>query len=178
MARPKTKDISKETSIDEVERNIAETRDCIGDKKLLKVLDRLEFVRLLLMGYGLQECCDIVGISKPTGYEWQKLWNEGGMDDIVPNFSGGVKGRLTDGQLEKLKAEVDKAKMTTAEARVYIAEEFEVEYSEKQVHVILSDKLGLRHAKPYEIDYRSPPDAEQVVKKTSAKRWTVRSGTA
>ncbi|MEM3265271.1 MAG: winged helix-turn-helix domain-containing protein [Thermoplasmata archaeon] len=44
-----------------------------------------------------------------------------------------------------------------------ILEKFGVVYSERQVRRILK-KLGMRHAKPYPIDYRIPKDADKILK--------------
>jgi transposase len=62
--------------------------------------------------------------------------------------------------------------METSDVRLFIMEAYKVEYSMKQVHVILT-KLGLHHAKPYPKDHRRPDDAEDILKKTSAMLWTV-----
>ena len=60
----------------------------------------------------------------------------------------------------------------TRTVKLYIKDKFGVEYSEKQVHVILK-KMGLRHAKPYPEDHRRPGDAEAILKKDSKMLWTV-----
>ncbi|MEM3845005.1 MAG: winged helix-turn-helix domain-containing protein [Candidatus Parvarchaeota archaeon] len=44
-----------------------------------------------------------------------------------------------------------------------ILEKLDVVYSERQVRRILK-KLGIRHAKPYSIDYRRPKDADKILK--------------
>ena len=61
--------------------------------------------------------------------------------------------------------------MSTREVRRHIAEEYGMEYSEKQVHVILGS-MGFRHSKPYPVDYRRPADAEGQLKKNSRMLWT------
>jgi putative transposase len=54
---------------------------------------------------------------------------------------------------------------TTKEIRNLICQRFEVEYSLKQVRIILRNR-GLKFRKPYPKDYRRPPDAEEQLKKT------------
>lgn len=60
--------------------------------------------------------------------------------------------------------------MDTKTVLLYINNEFGIEYSEKQVHVILKS-MGMRHAKPYPRDHRRPADAEAVLKKDSRMLW-------
>ena len=53
---------------------------------------------------------------------------------------------------------------TTDEVHDLIIREFGVDYSLKQVRVILK-KFGMNYAKPYPHDYRRPDDAEDILKK-------------
>ena len=41
--------------------------------------------------------------------------------------------------------------------------EFGVEYTLKQVRII-AKKLGMRYAKPFTLDYRKPPNSEEILK--------------
>ena len=45
-----------------------------------------------------------------------------------------------------------------------IRTKFDVEYSERQVRRILKE-FKIKHAKPYQVDYRKPDDAEEKLKK-------------
>jgi transposase len=47
-----------------------------------------------------------------------------------------------------------------------IYNEFNVEYTLKQIRVI-TKKFGMRYAKPFTMDYRRPPNAEEILKKHS-----------
>ncbi len=53
---------------------------------------------------------------------------------------------------------------TTKEVKNLIKEQFNIEYSLKQVIIILRS-LGLKFTKPYPKDYRRPADAEKQLKK-------------
>ena len=64
-----------------------------------------------------------------------------------------MKDKLKDGQY------------TTSQVRDIIRNEFQIEYTMKQVWVILK-KMGMRHAKPYPHDKRRSKDAEDSLKKT------------
>ena len=94
------------------------------------------------------------------------------MEGLKPNFKGGPKSRLTDEQKEEIREALRLNPMSTKDVRLYIMDEYGIEYSDKQIHVILT-KMGLHHSKPYPIDHRRPADAETVLKKDSKMLWTV-----
>ena len=53
----------------------------------------------------------------------------------------------------------------TEQVRDIIRKEYGIEYTMKQVWVILNS-MGMRHAKPYPHDKRRPRNAENILKKT------------
>jgi len=57
-----------------------------------------------------------------------------------------------------------KSTWTTDEVRTLIHQEFGVEYTLKQIRIILK-KLKLSYGKPFTLDYRRPEDAELLLKK-------------
>ncbi len=109
-----------------------------------RALARLGFIHLRYDGFSIEAAAEVIGISKQTGYNWQRAWNEDGLDSIFPDFAGGRTRRLSAQQLDVLINEADSRKMTTMEAKSYIFEEFGISYSEKQVHQILSSS-GMKH---------------------------------
>ncbi len=123
-----------------------------------KALSRLGFVHLRYKGYSLPEAARIVGVTDQTGYNWQRIWNESGLDEIVPTYSGGRKSRLSDDQVRDAVRHIGGNAMTTAEARDYIAEAFGTEYSVKQVHIILAGS-GLMHISRKASGIRTGEDA-------------------
>jgi len=75
--------------------------------------------------------------------------------------------KIGDDQKEQLKKILNKRDdWTTDEIKKLISEEFNVEYSLKQIRIILR-KFGMKLAKPFPHDYRRPDDAEEILKKTS-----------
>lgn len=141
-------------------------------KKLQKVRDRLQFIRLRYKGYSVSQACDICQISLQTGYNWQDSWNERGMDSLSPNYGGGRPAAMSPEERERFKEAVDRDKMTTAEAGAYLKDVMGFEFTPKHVRSMLRS-MGFRHAKPYDIDYRRPEDAEAALKKDSTNRWTL-----
>lgn len=135
-------------------------------EKDVKVLNRLHFMNYLYNGCSVPEASEKLGITKVTGYNWLGRWNEDGYEGLIPRFAGGRPSKLTDtekGQLKEILKERDD--WTTKEIRKLICYRFNVEYSLKQVGIILRN-LGMKFGKPYPKDYRRPPDAEEQLKKT------------
>ena len=82
--------------------------------------------------------------------------NKGGYAALIPNFSGGRKSKLTDEQIEELRTLLEnKDYWTTREVLELIKEEYGVEYSQKQIGVILHN-FKTYHSKQYTLDYRRP----------------------
>ena len=135
-------------------------------EKDVKVLNRLHFMNYLYSGCSVLEASEKLGITKVTGYNWLERWNEDGYEGLIPRFAGGRPSKLTDQEKSQLKETLkERNDWTTKEIRKLIYEEFGVEYSLKQVGIILRN-MGLKFGKPYPKDYRRPPDAEKQLKKT------------
>ncbi len=170
MARPITKTVSMDVTDEEIEGMMKDLRSSISDKKALKAIERLYFIKMRRAGVEMSKAMEISDISKPTAYEWLDDWNQHGLESVIPNYAGGAPRRLDDEQLEAVKDELRKHDMTTEEIQAFISDRFGVEYTKKQVAVRMRG-LGLHFAKPYDHDYRAPDDAESSLKKTSAGRW-------
>lgn len=135
-------------------------------EKDVKVLNRMHFINYLYSGCSVPEASKKLGITKVTGYNWLERWNQDGCEGIIPRFAGGRPSKLTDTEKQELKELIKKRDDWTAkEILKLIKEEFNVEYSLKQVRIILKD-IGPKFGKPYPKDYRRPEDAEEQLKKT------------
>ena len=131
----------------------------------VKVLRRLYFIKYRYEGASVEEASKRVGISKPVAYNWQDRWNEEKYVGLIPKYAGGRPSKLRDDQKEKLKIVLnERDDWSTEEVRKLIFEEFGVEYTLKQIRIILK-KFGMKHTKPYPHDYRRPKDAEERLKK-------------
>jgi len=130
-----------------------------------RILQRLYFIKHRYDGKSVEEASRLVGVAKPVGYDWQERWNESGYDGLIPRYAGGRPSKLSDHQKEKLQLLLkDKDVWTTDEVRLLISNEFSVEYTLKQVRIIAKN-LGMKYAKSFTLDYRKPPNAEQILKK-------------
>ena len=72
---------------------------------------------------------------------------------------------MTEEQKLDLKNLLTTGSFTTEEVRELIQTKYDVEYTSKQVRIIMH-KMGLNYAKPFQHDYRRPADAEEQLKKT------------
>ena len=137
----------------------------ITHEKNSRVLKKLYFVKFRYLGDSVEETAIKLGVTKKTGYYWQEDWNKGDYTALMPNFCGGRKSKLTDEQMKELKISLErKDYWTTREVLELIKEKYGVEYSQKQVGVILHS-FNMHHSKPYVLDYRRPQNAEEILKK-------------
>ncbi len=90
-----------------------------------------------------------------------KRWNEKGYEGLKPNYGIGRPSKISKEQKQKLKELIIKNDIkTTKEVKNLIINEFQVEYSEKQITIILR-KLGFKYGKPYTKEFRRPKNAEK-----------------
>ena len=69
---------------------------------------------------------------------WLERWNENGYDGIIPRFAGGRPSKLTEEEKIELKEILkERDDWKTKEIRKLICDKFNVEYSLKQVGIIL-----------------------------------------
>ena len=130
-----------------------------------KMLKRLLFVKYRYDGDSVEEASKRIGITKMIGYIWQRRWNNEGYKGLIPRYAGKGPSKMSEEQRNALKDRLKDGQYTTAQVRDIIRNEFGIEYTMKQVWVILK-KMGMRHAKPYPHDKRRPKDAENALKKT------------
>ena len=160
MARPEEIKIVKHLTQAELDKRIKSL------EKDVRVLKTLYFIQYRYDGKSVEEAADLVKVSKNNAYIWQERWNDVGPDGIVPRFSGGKPSKLTDEQKEDLKKRLGAGSFTTGDVHRIILDNYHVDYSMKQVRVILR-QMGLNYAKPLQHDYRRPADAEEQLKKNS-----------
>jgi len=129
-----------------------------------KVLKRLLFVRYRYDGDSVEEAAGRIGITKMMGYIWQKRWNQDGYRGLIPRYARKGPSKMSGEQYADLKNILKGGQYTTAQVMDIIRYRFGVEYTMKQVWIILN-KMGMRHAKPYHHDRRRPDHADSVLKK-------------
>jgi putative transposase len=136
-------------------------------EKNVKILKRLYFVKFRYNGESVEKAAEKVCVTKRIGYIWQERWNEKGYEGIIPRYAGGRPSKLTQQQKNELRQLLNqKESWTTKEVKELIFKKFNVDYTLKQIYIILRD-LEMNFGKPYPRDYRRPPNAEDILKKTS-----------
>lgn len=140
MARPEEIKIIRHLTRSELDKRIK----CL--EKEVRVLKTLYFIQHRYDGKSVEEAADLVKISKNNAYIWQERWNQDGADGIVPRFSGGKPSKLTDEQKEDLRGRISSGRFTTDQVHRIIVDHYHVDYSMKQVRVILK-KMGLHRTK-------------------------------
>jgi len=133
-------------------------------ERSMKVLKRLLFIKYRYDGDSVAEAARRIGITKMMGYVWQRRWNQDGYKGLIPKYARKGPSKMSEEQKGMLKEKLKDGQFTTAQVRNIIIEQFGIEYTMKQVWVILK-KMGMRHAKPYPHDKRRPGNAEDILKK-------------
>jgi|GEM_PF-245881 len=112
-----------------------------------RILKRLRFIRYRYQGFSVETSAHLVGITKSVGYTWQKRWNECGFEGLMPRHGGGRPTNFSEVQKEQLKVLLlQRDHWTTSEVRDLINREFGVEYTPKQIRIILK-KMGIGNAR-------------------------------
>ena len=136
-------------------------------EKDVRILKRLYFIKFRYYGDSVKKASEKVGVTKRIGYIWQNRWNEKGYDGIIPRFAGGRPSKLSQPQKNELEQILrQKESWTTKEIKEIISREFNIDYTLKQIYIILRD-MGMKFGKPYPRNYRKPTNAEEMLKKTS-----------
>lgn len=69
----------------------------------IKTFKKLSYFRFKKMGYTKIESCNLAGIKESSRYYLDDLWEKGGYNELIPNYNGGRKSKLTEEQIEELK---------------------------------------------------------------------------
>lgn len=128
--------IKKNLDLKEINRIISDL------EKYTRTLKRLYFIKYRYQGMSVEAAARQVGITKSVAYTWQKRWNEDGYEGIIPRHAGGRPSKLSDFQKDVLKDMLNqKEAWTTNEVRELILHEFNVEYTPKQIRIILKNTV-------------------------------------
>ena len=130
--------IQRRMTVDELESRIKNL------EKDTKILKRLYFVKYRYEGTSVEESAQRVGITRNEGYIWQRRWNENGYEGIIPRYAGGRPMKLSSEEFTQLQELLSqRSTWTTDEVRTLIYEKFGVEYTLKQIRIILK-KLKMK----------------------------------
>lgn len=140
------------------------------EQKRGKILQRLIFINDLYEGKSVPSAAKHVGVVKTIAYQWLERWNESGFEGLIPRFAGGKPSKLSAEQKKEFRTLLESKDLWyLGDVVDLIRTKFDVEYSERQVRRILKG-FNMKHAKPYQVDYRKPKDAEEKLKKTRSDK--------
>ena len=150
------KEIVRHLSEDDLDRLLTQT-----DNE--KVSKRLTFIKRLYKGATLEDAADDVGMSQSTSSLWVKLWNEGGLGKLTPNFGGGRPPKLGDDERERLINRLKEGEpWKKQEIQHLLNTEFDVEFHPNYLPRFLSD-LGLSYAIPRTERPDRPNNADEIL---------------
>jgi len=148
-------------------REIKYLEKLIQNEKNLKIKDRARAILLMKKNYKQYEVAEILRVTERTLYNWKTRYEQHGYDGLLDKPIPGRDTFLDDEDMVKLRGLLKKRQYWTAkEVQALINKEFGRMFVLRQVHRILR-KLGMHCGKPYVEDYRRPPEAEEILKKTS-----------
>ncbi len=152
MPKPEQVSIRRCMAPEELDNRIKEL------EKYARILQRLRFIRYRYQGFSVETSAHLVGITKSVGYTWQRRWNDSGYRGLLPRHGGGRPTKLSEVQKEKLNVLLlQRDRWTTTEVKDLIRREFGVDYTSKQVRIILK-KLEMGH--PRSSAYDTPESGE------------------
>ncbi|TQS76781.1 MAG: hypothetical protein A3Q59_02610 [Methanomethylophilus alvi] len=88
------------------------------------------------------------------------------MESLEPRFADGKPANMAPEQKERFMKAVARNMMAMLEAGEYLERMFNTNFASKHVREMLR-KTGFRYAKPNDVEYCRPADAEAVLKKDS-----------
>lgn len=134
-------------------------------EKDVKVLNRLHFIKACYSGMTIKEAAELSAVSESNAYIWFNRWNKEGPEGLIPKYAGGRPSYLTDDEKETLKELLEQEEvLTTEKAHKIIKENFGVDYTLKQVRIIVKS-FGYTYSKPYPINVESNPQKIEEFKK-------------
>lgn len=132
-----------------------------------RVKQRLLAILNIVEGKTIEQTGKIVRASISSVKRWISSWNKEGLDGLIPHFDGGPKPRIPESEWDEIVKEVENKAMTLKDVGVYVKDTRGVRYTYGGVWRILRKKRHERYGKPYKMNAKRPPNAEEILKKPS-----------
>lgn len=129
----------------EIECHLSEKKidELLRDAENERRLRRIGFVKNLYQGDSIPEAAEREGRSAATGDRWTEAWNEGGLEELMPDFGGGRPSKLDEHEQAELLVLLREGQpWKSQEIQHLLAEEFDVEYHPDYLGTFLR-KLGV-----------------------------------
>ena len=133
-----------------------------------KMYIRVLSVKMVKQGCTRIEVGNFLNVNRQTVGRWVKQYDKNGIEGLEPDYSNcGAECRLTNEQLGEIYEIITNPKehYDIKRTRKLIKDKYNIEYSYKQVWVIVRKKLNLNYRKPYIKFNESPENADEDLKK-------------
>lgn len=141
MTESDTQQIDRRISEAELDKRLANTKD-------IKEQRRLGFLKNRYQGDSVAEAIQREGRSTSTGYRWERDWNDGGIEAMMPETSSGRPSKLSEQQINVFRECVQQKQPCSLEQlQKLLNTEFDVHYSEQYLKEKLPE-LGITHTNP------------------------------
>ena len=108
-----------------------------------RIYERLYAMNLLVEGYSYDMVAHKMNKSYQTIHRWAKICESEGIEGLKPNYKGGRPDKISKEDLHKLDQIIkEQDEITIDQVHDLILNEFNVDYSMKQVWEILTHKLN------------------------------------
>lgn len=137
-----------------------------------KMYTRILAVKMVKQGETRTRVAEFLNINRQTVGRWVKQYDEYGFEGLKPDYSNcGAECRLTNEQLGEIYEIITNPKehYDIKRTRKLIKDKYNIDYSYKQVWVIVRKKLNLNYRKPYIKFNESPENADEDLKKKLQK---------
>jgi transposase len=122
---------------------------------------RLCFIKNVYLGDTNKLAARRVGVSHSTGGRWLHAWNNGGVEELRPNFAGGPPAKLSPDQFDEFFALLKEGQpWTPQEIDALLWDCYGVTYDRAHLARLLRAD-GMQYAKPRPLDPRQSADAEE-----------------
>lgn len=130
-----------------------------------RLKERLLAIIHLYEGKSTKEVSALVRRCPNTVRDWRRRWNEGCYQGLKLELTGGPKPQLSAEQWDAVAEHVKSKGMSIDDARQYVLERHQVNYSYDMVWRELRQKRKLPYGKPFMANDKMPADAEEQLKK-------------
>jgi len=122
----------------ELDRRLANTKDPKEQRRLGFLINRYQ-------GDSVAEAIQREVRSTSTGYRWEQLWNDGGIEAMMPETSSGRPSKLSEEQISAFRECVrDRQPCSLKQLQELLQTEFDAPYSEQYLKEKLP-KLGITY---------------------------------
>lgn len=131
-----------------LEKQIQELKNAHKRESCKKTADKIKCIILLNSGWSCEDVSEALLVDKSTLFRWQKVYEEGGLTELVQTYHKGSVSMLTDLQLEALDQHlIENLYIEALDIVEYVKKTFKVEYTVTGMTKLLH-RLKFSYKKP------------------------------